>query len=159
MGHERPDWDEYFLAGAEWVATRADCRRRQVGALIVKNNRILATGYNGSYPGGPSCLAGECPRGLTTREEVPGFQDPNPSSYDIGPGACIALHAEQNAIMYCSLEDRIGAILYCTDRPCGGCARMLAGSGVLKVVFRNEHGVLSSGPPASLLARATWESA
>ncbi len=126
----RPDWDTYFLTGTTWVATRADCRRRKVGALIVKSNRILATGYNGAEPGGKSCLAGQCPRGLKSKQEVtPG------SSYDTGASACIALHAEQNAIMYCSREDRIGATIYVTDEPCDGCMRMIKGSGVIRVVW------------------------
>lgn len=132
---ERPDWPEYFLAGTEWVATRADCTRRKVGAVIVRDNRIVATGYNGGQPGGPSCLAGECPRGRFTKEELPGAHDPNPSSYDVGPGTCIAIHAEQNAIMYCSRDERIGAIMYVSCEPCTGCFRMIAGSGLYAVIW------------------------
>lgn len=126
----RPEWDEYFLWGTRWVASRADCRRRRCGALIVKDNRIMAAGYNGGPPGGPSCLAGECPRGLQSKEAVaPG------SSYDTGAGSCIALHAEQNAIMYCSREDRLGATLYVNQEPCEGCMRMVSGSGIVRAVW------------------------
>lgn len=127
---ERPGWDEYFLSGAAWVATRADCTRRQVGAVVVKEHRIMATGYNGAPSQGPSCLKGECPRGRLSLEDLaPG------TSYDTGAGACIALHAEQNAIMYCSMEQRTGATIYITDEPCGGCFRMIAGSGITRIVW------------------------
>lgn len=127
---ERPGWDEYFLGIAAAVAVRADCTRRKVGAVIVKDQRIKASGYNGAPSGGLSCLAGECPRGRMSPEQVePG------SSYDTGSGACIALHAEQNAIMYCSREDRIGATIYVTDQPCDGCMRMISGSGLVRVVY------------------------
>lgn len=131
----RPDWDSYFLAIARTVATRADCTRRQVGAVIVKDNRIMATGYNGSPPGGLSCLQGQCPRGRISKEDLaPG------SSYDTGAGTCVALHAEQNAIMYASLDQRLGATLYITDEPCDGCMRMINGSGIARVIFPGESG-------------------
>jgi dCMP deaminase len=126
-GCERPDWPEYFLSIARVVATRADCTRRQVGAVLVKGNRIFATGYNGAPSGDPGCLTdGACPRG---NSDVP----PR-SSYDTGPGSCVALHAEQNAIIYSSRDQSQGATLYCTDYPCDGCMRMIRGAGILKVV-------------------------
>jgi dCMP deaminase len=126
----RPSWDEHFLFIAEAVSGRADCRRRKVGAVVVKENRIKSTGYNGSPPGGKSCLAGQCPRGLKSKAEVvPG------SSYDTGAGSCIALHAEQNALLYASPDDRKGATLYLTDQPCEGCWRMIQGSGIARVVY------------------------
>lgn len=125
---ERPTWDEYFLSIAATVATRADCTRRRVGAVIVRENRIMATGYNGGRPGGASCLKGQCPRGQMSKTEVvPG------SSYDTGAGSCIALHAEQNAVMYCGLEERKGATIYITDEPCDGCARFIGGSGITRI--------------------------
>lgn len=132
----RPDWDEYFLRIAETVALRADCTRRQVGAVIVDiHHRIISTGYNGAPSGGKSCLRGECPRGQMSKEQIaPG------SSYDTGAGSCIALHAEQNAIMYASWDQRQGATIYITCEPCEGCARMIAGSGIDRVIWRNVSG-------------------
>ena len=128
----RPGWDDYFLGIAAAVATRADCSRRQVGAVIVKDRRIVATGYNGGPSGGPSCLAGQCPRGRQSADQVaPG------SSYDTGAGACIALHAEQNAILWSSRADREGGTIYVTCPPCDGCARLIAGSGLARVVYPN----------------------
>ncbi len=124
----RPDWQEYWLGIAKAVAARADCSRRKVGAVIVDaNNRLVSSGYNGSPPGGPSCLAGQCPRGLST--VAPG------SSYDTGPGSCIALHAEQNAIIWASPERLKGATLYITDAPCEGCQRLINGVGIVNVVY------------------------
>jgi dCMP deaminase len=119
-----------FLNIARAVSGRADCSRRAVGAVVVKDNRIKSTGYNGSPPGGPSCLQGQCPRGLMSKTEVP-----PESSYDTGPGTCIALHAEQNALLYASPDDRQGATLYLTDKPCDGCWRMIQGSGINRVIY------------------------
>lgn len=129
MTGPRPDWDAYYLGIAAAVAARADCTRRRVGALIVSGDRIVSTGYNGAPAGRPGCLsAGACPRGRSSNLEVqPG------SSYDTGPGACIALHAEQNAILRAGLDAR-GATIYCTDAPCDGCARLIEGAGIARVV-------------------------
>jgi dCMP deaminase len=129
MGHTRPDWDEYFLGIAAAVAVRADCRRRRVGAVLVSNNRIVATGYNGAPSGGPSCLAGQCPRGLLGESVAPG------SSYDTGAGACVALHAEQNCLLYADRSRTESASIYITHEPCEGCRRMIAGSGVVRAVW------------------------
>lgn len=124
--NDRPSWDEYFMGIAEAVSTRADCRRRRIGCVIVDTrHRVISTGYNGSPSGGPSCLAGQCPRGLS--DVPPG------SSYDTGSGACIALHAEQNAIIYADYDKLHGAILYCTDDPCDGCMRLILGVGIIRI--------------------------
>lgn len=122
----RPSWDDYFIGIARAVAARADCSRRQIGAVVVRDNRIVSTGYNGSPPGGPSCLAGECPR--STSNVPPG------SSYDSGPGACIAVHAELNALLYAGIDGCKGSTLYITDQPCDGCAKIIAASGIECVV-------------------------
>lgn len=130
MTDPRPDWDTYYLMIARTVSARADCTRRRVGAIIVQGDRIVSTGYNGAPAGKPGCLtAGACPRGrLSVHDVAPG------SSYDTGNGACIALHAEQNAILRGGLDCR-GATLYITDQPCDGCARLIEGSGITRVVF------------------------
>lgn len=123
----RPDWDTYFLGIAKAVATRGECTRRQVGAVIVKDHRIVSTGYNGAPAGAPSCLEGACPRAASGAE--PG------SSYDTGPGACISVHAEFNSIIYADYERCQGATIYVTDEPCGGCARVIAGAGITTTVW------------------------
>ncbi|MEU8086355.1 deaminase [Micromonospora sp. NPDC049101] len=123
----RLGWDDYFLAIAGTVALRADCSRRQVGAVVVRDNRIVSTGYNGAPPGGPSCLRGECPRGLSSVE--PG------SSYDTGPGSCVAVHAEGNAILYAGRDGCLGSTLYVTDEPCEGCTKLIRAAGISRVVW------------------------
>jgi dCMP deaminase len=155
MTDTRPGWDSYFRGIAEAVAKRADCTRRQIGAVIVRDNRIVSTGYNGAPPGAPGCRsAGACPRGRhyvlssTNRPRNPtlvvlecacGGPWPCPeavqkgSSYDTGPGSCIALHAEQNAIMYAGRDGCQGSTMYITDKPCDGCERMIEASGLVRV--------------------------
>ncbi|WP_374231401.1 cytidine/deoxycytidylate deaminase family protein [Pseudonocardia sp. DR1-2] len=121
----RPDWDEYFLGIAEASARRADCERRRVGAVIVKDRRVRGTGYNGAPSGRPGCAS--CPRRVS--EVPPG------SLYDTGPGQCVAIHAEANVLLHCDREDLIGATLYVTCEPCDGCLKLIAASGVRKVRY------------------------
>ena len=127
----RPDWDTYFLNIAQAVARRADCSRRQVGAIIVRRNRIVATGYNGAAAGQPGCgTEGACPRARLSYEQMPAG-----SSYDTGPGSCIAVHAEANALLYADRDKCEGATIYCTEDPCGGCQRLIAGAGIDRIVI------------------------
>ncbi|GAB3847345.1 cytidine/deoxycytidylate deaminase family protein [Micromonospora andamanensis] len=122
----RPDWDSYFLGIARAVAARADCSRRQVGAIVVRDRRIVSTGYNGSPPGGPSCLAGECPRAASGVAPD--------SSYDTGPGTCHAVHAEGNAVLYAGRDGCLGSTLYVTEKPCEGCSKLARAAGISRVV-------------------------
>ena len=141
----RPGWDDYFLGIAVAVAARADCTRRQVGAVIVKDHRIVATGYNGAPAGRPGCAsAGACPRGRHFASlagtmcycghawPCPAHVDPG-SSYDTGPGSCIALHAEANSLLYASRDACEGATMYVTCEPCYGCLRLIRGAGIVRM--------------------------
>ena len=121
----RPSFDEYFLGVSEAVSVRSSCVRRKVGAVVVNNRRIVASGYNDSPAGMPGCEA--CPR--RTSSVPPG------SSYDTGPGACVAIHAEANALLHCNREDLVGSTLYLTDKPCDGCMKLIIGAGVARVVW------------------------
>jgi dCMP deaminase len=125
----RPTWDEYFIGIAQAVKLRADCTRRQVGAVIVRNNRIVSTGYNGAPAGAPGCLDGNCPRGRCTYEELAAYAD-----YTEGPGKCIAVHAEANAIHYAKdrpgWENLAGATIYSTEVPCDDCSRLIFAVGI-----------------------------
>lgn len=126
----RPTMDQWGLILAEAVATRADCTRRQVGAIIINGwNSVVAEGYNGAPAGETGCIAGGCPRSTSGVE--PG------SSYDTGPGTCIALHAEQNALLRASWSDMVGSTLYVTEDPCDGCWRMIKGTPIWHVVTPN----------------------
>lgn len=121
----RPEFPEYFLRVAKTIALRADCTRRQVGCVIVgEDQRILGHGYNGSHPGGPSCLKGECPRGQMSYEQLAEH-----TSYD----NCIATHAETNAIIWAGKEVK-GATLYCTDEPCPTCWKTIRAAQIGRVV-------------------------
>jgi dCMP deaminase len=120
----RPTWDEYFIDGARWAASRSDCERAKVGALVVRDRRIVGTGYNGAPAGEPGCAT--CPRRLSGVE--PG------SSYDTGSGQCVAIHAEANALLYTDRADLVGATLYVTREPCDGCMRLVKAAGIARVV-------------------------
>lgn len=123
---DRPDWTHYFLAIAVAVAARGDCRRRQVGCVIVDTDqRIIGTGYNGAEPGGPSCLAGECPRGVSVPVGTPGGEDYS---------NCVAIHAEANALLFARASCK-DATAYVTRQPCDGCEKLLRGAGVRTVIY------------------------
>lgn len=126
----RPSWDEYGLELAKTVALRADCTRRKVGAvLMTPDHSIAATGYNGGYSGGPSCLKGECLRGRLTKEQLAPDSD-----YSSGEGKCIALHAEWNVLLRADWAQMFGATLYVTDEPCHLCWNLIDGTHIRRVV-------------------------
>lgn len=122
---ERPSWDEYFLEVARLVSRRATCLRRKVGAVIVKDKRILATGYNGAPRGLKHCLDIGC-----VREQL---RIPSGERHEL----CRALHGEQNALIQASLYGISvkGATLYSTCQPCIICAKMLINAGIKEVVI------------------------
>ncbi len=124
----RPSWDDYFLKIAHLVATRATCPRRQVGALIVREKRILCTGYNGA----PRGLA-HCPEGGPDHDWPKGC---------MRAGHCIrSLHAEQNALLQAAMIGIPceGATLYVTCQPCNTCAKMLINAGIRRVIYEGDY--------------------
>ncbi len=124
----RPDWDQYFLEIAEVVSSRADCTRAKHGAVIVRDNRIVATGYNGAAPGEPGCLTdGACPRGQKSYSEVPSL------SGDYSD--CISLHAEVNAIAYADRNQTHQATIYITGEPCSWCRKVIKSAGIKRIVY------------------------
>ena len=125
MKPKRPDWDSYFMEIADIVSKRSTCIRRSVGALIVKNKQILATGYNGAPSGLKHCMEVGCVRdqmGIASGER-----------HEL----CRGLHAEQNAIIQAAYHGVTinGAHLYCTHLPCSICIKMLINSGIKKVFY------------------------
>jgi dCMP deaminase len=113
----RPTWDEYFIEITRAVAKRSTCKRAQVGAIIVKDKRILTTGYNGAPRGLPHCLDAGC---------------------EIVDGHCVrTLHAEQNAIIQAALHGVSveGGTIYSTHQPCHVCAKMIINAGLVRVVY------------------------
>jgi dCMP deaminase len=117
----RPSWDEYFMELAQVVGKRSTCNRRSVGAVLVRDKRILTTGYNGSPPGQPHCTDEGC---LMLDNH------------------CVrAIHAEQNAIIQGALHgiDLRGSTCYVTSGPCVHCSKMLIAAGVKRIVFQDSY--------------------
>lgn len=122
---ERPSWEEYFMDITLLVARRSTCMRRQVGAVMVKDKNILATGYNGTPSGITHCDVTGC-----LREQL---KVPSGERHEL----CRGLHAEQNAIIQAARHgvNIGGSVLYCTDSPCIICTKMLINAGIRKVVY------------------------
>ena len=131
----RPDWDNYFISICRSVSARGDCRRRQVGSVIVHSNRIISTGYNGTDPGSPGCLDGNCPRGLCPYKVVPIYYEYS---------NCIAIHAEVNAgrqAQELGLTHLLPhATLYVSERPCTDCQQAARAVGLPKVLCPVDDG-------------------
>ena len=123
--HHRPSWDEYFLEMAGLVAKRSTCLRRSVGAVLVREKRILATGYNGAPSGLKHCIEIGC---LRQKLKIPSGE-----RHEL----CRALHAEQNALIQASLHGISvkDATLYTTTQPCVICAKMLINAGIKEIVI------------------------
>lgn len=126
----RPDLDTYFLGIALAVRERACCTGNRVGALLVRDRHIVATGYNGTAAGTPNCDEGGCHR-CNHPEEYP-----SGSGYDL----CTCLHAEQNAILMAAKFgiSVAGAVCYTTMRPCFGCTKELLQVGVSAVHYMHD---------------------
>jgi dCMP deaminase len=141
---ERPSKEEYYLRLAEEVAARSTCRRRHFGAVIVKDDQIISTGYVGAPRGTPNCLdLGVCPREAA---KVPAGQ-----RYEL----CRSVHAEANAIIHAARRDMLDGVLYlaCVDavsgeltpgtRPCKMCTRLIINAGLHEVIVREGRGGFS----------------
>ena len=126
----RISWDEYFMQIVEVVKTRSTCLRRQVGAVIVKDNRIITTGYNGA----PSHLKHCTELGGCERQKM-GI--PSGERHEL----CRALHAEQNAIIQAAKLGNTteGATIYVNVQPCVICAKMLINAGIVRVVYKGDY--------------------
>jgi dCMP deaminase len=132
MTHEtihRPDWDTYFMDIARVVARRGNCSRRQVAAIIVKDTRIISTGYNGTPRGVRNCFEGGCPRCASTVQSGTHLSE------------CICSHAEENAIAQAACHGIAvdHATLYSTTSPCLLCAKMIINSGIREVIYEDEY--------------------
>lgn len=138
----RPNWDEYFMNIAKVVALRSNCIKRKVAAVIVKDKRIISTGYNGTPRGITNCNDGGCPRCNSMTASGHGLDE------------CICSHAEENAITQAayhgvSIKD---SVIYVTFSPCLTCSKMVINSGIVEVVY-NQHYSIAEGP-LDLLKRA-----
>ncbi|NVL90161.1 MAG: cytidine deaminase [Desulfobacterales bacterium] len=125
----RPSWKEYFMDIASLVAKRATCRRRRVGAVAVRDKRILASGYNGAPAGLPHCLDIGC-----LRDEL---DVPSGERHEL----CRGLHAEQNVIIQAayhgvSIKE---ATIYCTNLPCSICSKMIINAGIREIIYQDGY--------------------
>lgn len=125
----RPSWDEYFMEMVEVVKKRSTCLRRQVGAIIVKDKRIVATGYNGAPQNCKHCEEIGC-----LRNEL---NIPSGERHEL----CRAIHAEQNAIVQAAANGTSikGGTLYVTTQPCILCSKMIINAGIEKIVFKGDY--------------------
>jgi len=125
----RPTWEDYFMEITRLVAKRSTCLRRQVGAILVMEKRILATGYNGAPSGLAHCLEMGC---LREKNQIPSGE-----RHEL----CRGLHAEQNAIIQAAYHGiRIkGATLYCTNLPCIICTKMVINAGIKEIIFESGY--------------------
>lgn len=125
----RPSVDEYFMEIASVVAKRSTCLRNQVGAVIVRDKRILATGYNGAPKGLPHCLDIGC---IRDQNNIPSGE-----RHEL----CRAVHAEQNAILQAAIHgvSTENTTIYCTHQPCILCTKMMINAGIKKVVYANQY--------------------
>ena len=139
---ERPDWDHYFMDIAETVATRSNCSRRHVAAVLVRDKRIISTGYKGTPRGITNCNEGGCPR----------CSSDAPSGEKLGE--CLCCHAEENSIVQAAYHGIMvaGATLYTTYSPCLLCSKMIINAGIKEVVYKQRYSIDSTS--MRLLAEA-----
>ena len=131
---ERPTWDRYFMDIAHVVATRSNCSRRQVAAVIVKDQRIISTGYNGTPRGVKNCFDGGCPRCSGKVKSGTHLDE------------CLCTHAEQNAICQAAYYGVAiaGSTIYITISPCLTCAKLIINAGIKEVVYGGDYAFLDT---------------
>jgi dCMP deaminase len=125
----RPDWDSYFIRMAHLAATRSTCLRRKVGAVIVKDRMVLATGYNDTPRGVRNCGDGGCARCASDA--------PSGTGHD----TCLCIHAEMNCVIQAAYHgvSVAGGTVYCTYLPCLNCAKTLLNVGIARIVFEGHY--------------------
>lgn len=129
LNNMRPSWDEYFIEMLDIVKKRSTCLRRQVAAIIVKDKRIIATGYNGAPAGIAHCGEIGC---LREERKVPSGE-----KHEL----CRAIHAEQNAIIQAAVHGTSisGATIYITHSPCVLCAKMLINANIKRIIYTSDY--------------------
>ncbi|KAI9736809.1 MAG: Deoxycytidine monophosphate (dCMP) deaminase [Claussenomyces sp. TS43310] len=137
----RPSWDQYFMQLASLAAQRSNCMKRRVGCVLVRQKRVISTGYNGTPRGLRNCAEGGCPRCNAAQGS------------GVGLGTCLCLHAEENALLEAGRERiREGAILYCDTCPCLTCSIKITQVGVSEVVYN--QGYSMDGETAAVFKEA-----
>jgi dCMP deaminase len=126
---DRPEWDEYFLDIARVVASRSNCMKRKVAAIIVRDRRVISTGYNGTPRGAKNCNEGGCPRCNSMAKSGTSLEE------------CLCCHGEENAITQAAYHGTSlkGATLYTTFAPCLLCTKMIINSGISEVIYNQDY--------------------
>lgn len=126
---KRPSWHEYFIEMTQVISKRSTCLRRQVGAIIVKDNQILASGYNGAPSKVTHCEVTGC---LRQKLNIPSGERQE---------ICRGLHAEQNAIIQAAVHgvSVTGATIYCTNKPCSICAKMIINAHISRIIYMEDY--------------------
>lgn len=130
----RPSWDTYFMEIARVISERSNCSRRHVAAVVVKDNHILSSGYNGTPHGVKNCFDGGCPRCAGTTKSGTHLEE------------CLCVHAEQNAICQAALYGHAlkDATIYVTISPCLTCAKLIINAGIKEVVYGGDYAFLDT---------------
>lgn len=126
----RPEWDSYFMHFADLAAMRSNCMKRRVGCVIVKDNRVVATGYNGTPRGFTNCNEGGCYR----------CNHPDFGTSGVGLSTCLCLHAEENALLEAG-RSRVeeNSVLYCNTCPCLTCSIKIVQVGITEVIYSQSY--------------------
>jgi len=127
--HERPDWDEYFMKMAKVASLRSNCVKRKVAAVIVRDKRVISTGYNGTPRGTKNCFEGGCPRCNNLADSGTRLEE------------CLCSHGEENAIIQAAYHGVSvnGSMLYSTFAPCLTCTKMIINAGIVEVVYNQDY--------------------
>jgi dCMP deaminase len=127
--HERPDWDEYFMKMAKVASLRSNCVKRKVAAVIVRDRRVISTGYNGTPRGTKNCFEGGCPRCNNLADSGTRLEE------------CLCSHGEENAIIQAAYHGVSvnGSMLYSTFAPCLTCTKMIINAGIVEVVYNQDY--------------------
>jgi dCMP deaminase len=125
----RPDWNLYFIKMADLVSKRSTCLRRKVGAVLVKNNQVISSGYNGAPKNTPHCSQTEC---IRVRDNITSGKNHE---------LCRGVHAEQNTIIQAAINGTSieGSVLYCTNFPCVICAKIIINAEIKIVYIQNDY--------------------
>lgn len=130
--NERPTWDEYFIKIAKLTSERSNCIKRKVGCIIVKDNRILSLGYNGTPSKMKNCYEGGCQRCI---DQYNNSEHTSGKNLDM----CMCLHAEENAMLFVSKNELNNSVLYVTLMPCISCVKKIIQCGIKKVIYIEDY--------------------
>lgn len=149
---ERDDWDAYWHKQVLLTATMSTCLTRHTGAIVVRDRRLMASGFNGNVPGALHCVDGGCDRCHDAYTAKSGLVAIRPGDHlDI----CTCVHAEVNAIAQCARygQATAGASIYTTTKPCLDCVKLMAVAGIIKVVYAEDYPALYETPPTMMMRK------